>query len=42
MGQSHFEGVSQIVGNSIIVGRRIFNIVEGLGFGGGPIHVFGL
>jgi len=41
-GHSHFGGVSQIVGNSISVGRRIFSIVRGLGFVGGQCRVFGL
>lgn len=27
VGQSHFAGVSQVVGTSIIVGKRIFSIV---------------
>lgn len=41
VGQSHFGGVSQAVGMSIIEGIRIFSIVVGLGFVGGPSHVFG-
>lgn len=40
--QSHFAGVNQIVGKSMIVGRRIFNIVEGLSFGGDLCHGSGL
>lgn len=41
VGQSHLRGVSQIVGSSIMVGTRIFNIVRGLGYGGGLFHEFG-
>lgn len=40
MGHSHLAGVNQIVGNSIIVGMRIFNIGEGLGFVSGRSRVF--
>lgn len=39
-GQSHLEGENQIVGNSIIVGIKIFNIVVGLGLVGGLFHGF--
>lgn len=34
-------GIAQIVGISIIVGRRIFSIVGGLGFEGGLFRGFG-
>lgn len=38
--QSHFAGLSQIVGKSMSVGIRIFNIGGGLGFEGGLYRVF--
>ena len=37
-GHSHLGGASQIVGNSISVGRSTFSIVRGLGFVGGRFH----
>lgn len=40
VGHSHLAEASQIVGNSIIVGMRIFNIGGGLGFVGGRSRVF--
>lgn len=42
MVQSHFGGDSQIVGNSMIVGIRIFSIVVSLGLVGGLFREFGL
>lgn len=42
MVQSHFGEESQIVGNSIIVGIRIFSIVVGLRLVGGLSRGFGL
>lgn len=39
---SHFDGENQIVGKSMIVGRRIFSIVKGLGIEGGLNHGSGL
>lgn len=39
-GHSHLAGVNQVTGMSIKVGRRIFSIVEGLGFVNGPSHGF--
>lgn len=39
---SHFGEVIQIVGNSIIVGIKIFNIVGGLRIVGGLSRGFGL
>lgn len=42
MVHSHFGEVVQIVGNSMIVGIRIFSIVGGLGLVGGLFHGFGL
>lgn len=41
VGHSHLAGVNQVVGTSIRVGIRIFNIVGGLGFEGGLIHECG-
>lgn len=38
VGQSHFEGVYQAVGTSIIVGSRIFSIVRGLRFSSDHFH----
>lgn len=40
VGQSHFDGASQVVGTSIIVGIRIFSIVGGLSFVDGLCRVF--
>jgi hypothetical protein len=37
---SHFAGLSQIVGKSMSVGIRIFNIGGGLSFGGDLCRVF--
>ena len=37
---NHFAGLSQIVGKSMSVGMRIFNIGGGLSFGGGLCRVF--
>lgn len=37
---NHFVGVTHVVGNSMIVGIRIFSIGEDLGFGGGQSHGF--
>lgn len=42
MVQSHLGEESQIVGNSIIVGIRIFSIVVSLGIVGDPCREFGL
>lgn len=42
MVHSHFGEVIQIVGNSIIVGIKIFSIVVGLGLVGDLFHGFGL
>lgn len=39
---SHFEGDNQIVGNSMIVGIKIFSIVVGLGLVGGLFRGCGL
>lgn len=39
MGHIHLAGVAQIVGISIRVGTRIFNIVGGLVLVGGLSHV---
>lgn len=37
-GHSHLGGASQIVGNSISVGRSTFSIARGLGFVGDRCH----
>lgn len=42
VGHSHFEGTSQVVGISIIVGIKIFNIGEGSSFVSDLTHVCGL
>lgn len=41
VGHSHFMGVSQIVGMSMMVGIRVFNIGEDLGFVDGLFHGYG-
>lgn len=40
-GHSHLGGASQMRGNSMSVGRRIFSIVVGSGFVGGLSRAFG-